>query len=458
MNSSIVEIMFQDEEKFYSWFDSQKKDYEWILRYERDALQVDGKIPDTTNSPDRKAGRPVTTAWSKAYKYSFYGTPTPRGKEGGSQRVASKPSRKVGCLAYIRAYKKLCEEGNFISFNNSQSGHRVNTFETWSRSRLSPAARDWLHKILATGMDWKLFKTLIRPHEAQMTRLRTLGLDIGEPVEVSDLMRISNQDFNNSRRAHLKQRAQLHANCWESLQKYSELIQKENGISILEKVPEDQIDDNEVFFFALCSSWQVEVFLEYKSIAFLDSTHNTYFSLEDGNRKAFLYTILVKNDVAGFGVPVAFMITNSETQRPLASWLSWLRHRLQLPTSIIFMIDCSATEMAAIESSFGDPQIRVCYWHMLRAMRFQVNQKVFLPTFAGEASVSVSRKGQNKKLRESVMQDFINLMNTNTREEFYHACNCYCNNYAEQKNWLYYIESKWMKHSEKWWRGNRAVS
>ncbi|RKF75654.1 hypothetical protein GcM3_083031, partial [Golovinomyces cichoracearum] len=29
-------------------------------------------------------------------------------------------------------------------------------------------------------MDWKMFKTLIRPHEAQMTRLRTLGLDIDE--------------------------------------------------------------------------------------------------------------------------------------------------------------------------------------------------------------------------------------------------------------------------------------
>ena len=87
-----------------------------------------------------------------------------------------------------------------------------------------------------------------------MTRLRKLGLDIGELVDVSDLMHILNQDLNKSRCTHMKQRAQLHTSCWESLQKYSELIRKEGGIATLEKVPEDQIDENEVFFFAFCSS------------------------------------------------------------------------------------------------------------------------------------------------------------------------------------------------------------
>lgn len=130
----------------------------------------------------------------------------------------------------------------------------------------------------------------------------------------------------------------------------------------------------------------MEVFLEYKSITFLDSTHSTCFFLEDGNRKAFLYTILIKHDAAGCGVPVAIMTTKSETQRPLASWFSWVRQKLHLPTSITFMIDCSATEMADIESAFGDAQIRVCNWHMLRAMRFQVKKKVSLPTPAEEGS------------------------------------------------------------------------
>lgn len=49
-------------------------------------------------------------------------------------------------------------------------------------------------------------------------------------------------------------------------------------------------------------------------------THNTYHALNYSNRKTFQYTIIIiKHDQAGFGVPVAFMVTSSETQEPLAS-------------------------------------------------------------------------------------------------------------------------------------------
>lgn len=230
----MLDMLFQDEEKFYTWLASQKENFEWSLRTHYDAPKIDGKPLDITFGQKRKAGRPSTIAWSKGYKCPFYNTPKPRHEDEILKRLVYRPSKKVGCKAYIKAIKILFDKRVFVSFNNFHSGHEVNTLKAWSRSRLSLAARDWLQKMVATGMDWKMFKTLIRPHESQMTGLRTLGVEIGEPVEVSDLIRISNQDFNNSRRKHTKQIAQLNTSRWESLQKYSELIRKEGGIATFE--------------------------------------------------------------------------------------------------------------------------------------------------------------------------------------------------------------------------------
>lgn len=78
----------------------------------------------------------------------------------------------------------------------------------------------------------------------------------------------------------------------------------------------------------------------------------------------------------GRGIPVALIITNSETQWLLIRWLNWFRANYLIPVSPKFMMDCSATEIAAIESSCGNPQIRLCYWHMLRSMRTQVISKI----------------------------------------------------------------------------------
>ena len=157
---------------------------------------------------------------------------------------------------------------------------------------------------------------------------------------------------------------------------------------------------------------------KYNSIVFLDSTHNTSFSLDNRERKAFLYSILVKHDDAGCGVPVAFMITNSEAQRPLARWLTLLKEKLLLPISPIIMIDCSATEMAAIGTAFENPQIRLCHWHMLRAMRNQANSKIRLPVSLSEGSGNRFSIEELKLIKNSAINDFVKLIPSTTLPEF----------------------------------------
>ena len=397
----------------------------------------------------------------KIFNCSFCGGPKIKPEpEHPEKRTVFKPTRKVGCKASIKAQKKFSGEKIFVNFNNVHTGHELNTLKTWTQSRLSPATRAWLQNVVATGIDWKTFKRMTRDESDKLELLGSVSLDAGTQLEVPEILRVSYQDFYNFRRKEINQTRQLHPNCWQSLIEYINLIISAGGIATLEDVPEDRLDGIKVFCFAFCSSWQIEVLQKYSSILFLDSTHNVCYSLEDRNRKAFLYTILVKHDAAGCGIPVAFMITDSETQRPLARWLTWLKKKSLIPIDPKIMIDCSATEMAAISSVFENPQIRLCHWHMLRAMRSQANKKIRMNTLTQVTMKAKIKIEHDKQIRNSAIQDFLGLMRTKTVLEFGDVWKDYYKKFLDlgQKEWLSYLDTTWLKHPEKWWYSNRGVS
>ncbi|KAI0999267.1 hypothetical protein K3495_g8929 [Podosphaera aphanis] len=147
-------------------------------------------------------------------------------------------------------------------------------------------------------MDWKTFKRMTRDDREKLELLGSEKLESDTRVEVPEILRINYQDFYNYRRKQMTNTRQLHPNCWQNLLEYTRLVTEAGGIAILDDVPEDKVDEYNVFYFAFCSSWQIEVILKYNSILFLDSTHNVCYSLEDRGRKAFLYSILVKHDAA----------------------------------------------------------------------------------------------------------------------------------------------------------------
>ena len=57
-----------------------------------------------------------------------------------------------------------------------------------------------------------------------------------------------------------------------------------------------------------------QLLAKYNRIACLDSTHNSCYSASGRAEKAFLYTVMLKNQETGKGAPAAFMITPSESQ------------------------------------------------------------------------------------------------------------------------------------------------
>ena len=190
---------------------------------------------------------------------------------------------------------------------------------------LSPTTRACLQNVVSIGMDWKTFKRMTRDDCEKLELLGSEKPESGTKVELPEILRINYQDFYNYRRKQLTNTRQLHPNCWQSLLEYTRLVTEAGGIAVLDDVPENKVDKYNFFYFAFCSSWQIEVILKYNSILFLDPTYNLCYSLEDRGRKAFLYSILVKHDAAGCGIPVAFMINYSETQRPVVRWLNWLK-------------------------------------------------------------------------------------------------------------------------------------
>ena len=144
--------------------------------------------------------------------------------------------------------------------------------------------------------------------------------------------------FYNFRRNYRKGLAHYDIDTWTSLEKHAVKIQQEGGLSFIEKIGRRSTNSNK-FIFAFCTSWQVDLLRRYSSVPCLDSTHNTCCTLES-SRAAFLHSIVIKHDGAGCGVPVAFMITSTETMEPLEEWLRWLNDTVPFVTTPTFIIDC----------------------------------------------------------------------------------------------------------------------
>ncbi len=405
----------------------------------------------------RRGGQPIYE-WTRRFRCPFWGSRKPYCRKENF-RLTYGTSQKVGCKATLTARKKLNEDEIIVDYDTHHQGHELYSFEDWWSQRLAPQVRKWLSKVVALGVNYDAFRNLSRPDALTLDVLDEEGTIGSEPCEVYELARITNQDFNNYRRRHLKNVSRFDPSCIESLKGYVKHIEKGGGIATLSETNGDQTRKASHFYFAFCNKWQKKILERYSSVLCLDSTHNTCYALDDTHRKAYLYTIVVKHDVAGKGVPVAFMITSSEAQGPLASWLLWLKQSVNLVESPIFMIDCSKKEMAAITSAFNEPEIRLCYWHMLRAIRMQATSKIQTTQGDGRKRTrSEDNAGITSELRKSAVSDLISLIKTPTHQEFDEVWRQYKLKYSAHQDWIVYLTNQWMGKSETWWHGNRKVS
>jgi hypothetical protein len=102
----------------------------------------------------------------------------------------------------------------------------------------------------------------------------------------------------------------------------------------------------------------------------MDSTHGICVddtqTANGRKKKCYLYTLVARCAATGKGAPLAWMITNSESQYPVQFRLKWLNEDHGFSPQR-FMIDNSDAEIFGIRLVYGDCQcIFLCHWHILK--------------------------------------------------------------------------------------------
>jgi hypothetical protein len=148
------------------------------------------------------------------------------------------------------------------------------------------------------------------------------------------------------------------------------------------------------FLISWISPWQKDV----SSIKRLFTTKilfsvNHYFYLDSCSKRPLIGVLIALTRPASLWmvkmihiflqllslVPVYFFVTDAEKTTVLAQWLDWVKQSAPSLSVKRIMIDCSATEIAAIKCTFGDDvQILLCHWHIKRSWKTHLKKEAYL--------------------------------------------------------------------------------
>ncbi|KAG2228684.1 hypothetical protein INT48_005377 [Thamnidium elegans] len=89
-----------------------------------------------------------------------------------------------------------------------------------------------------------------------------------------------------------------------------------------------------------------------------------------------LYTIVIRDNHPGRSFPCGYMITNDHSLGPIVQWLQFLKNKGVIVDPLLFTIDCSDSEMNAINNFFSGCSIQYCLFHVSQAWNRQLVLKV----------------------------------------------------------------------------------
>lgn len=107
----------------------------------------------------------------------------------------------------------------------------------------------------------------------------------------------------------------------------------------------------------------------------------------------------------------------------------------------IFMIECSRTDVAAIEVAFREPSIRFCYWHFFQPLGIQARNKICVASNINSA-----------------LNNFTSQHRTGTLDKFRDKFLKYELRYAVFPSWMKHLKSQWMRDTPKWLGGYRMMA
>ncbi|KAF7725273.1 hypothetical protein EC973_000283 [Apophysomyces ossiformis] len=316
----------------------------------------------------RKGGRPRKNEFYEVYMCHRSGSPRTTSANTSKQRKTE--PLPCDCKAAIYVTCELAHpEVVKIRYNWRHSGHQPGSLADLTSASITPEMREWIQTKVEENFTWAQFKHMLRLDRNVLQDILNEGTSF--PLSLC----IGYQVVYHAIRTSLKRKAHLSPMLDDSFQLWGSRITQQDGMFIYKRM--DRYASG-MFAFGFLSLWQLSVSVtvdktlinsittilnkqmlrKHGDIVCLDSTHNT---CTDGTQKnCQLYTLVALCRDTGKGAPLAWLITNSDSQYPLQIWLNWLKTSGQYTPNAV-MIDNPDTEIAAIRATFGSSCLPHCY-------------------------------------------------------------------------------------------------
>ncbi|KAI8362450.1 hypothetical protein B0O80DRAFT_100408 [Mortierella sp. GBAus27b] len=295
--------------RFREFWSAERVAHQWLPCSEKNSRDIVFGNKENLHQPlvvQRKksgysrAGRPRQYDWT--FKYAC------RRSRKEKTLAINRDSVGTGCPANIR-FRKLAGEDKVEVTYNWRHNHDTSME---SRSLLPSGINElnWVKEKVSRGLDWKGVKSLLRPSEENLQSLEREEKLLLPSVLIT---------YDNVRGAMYRKRttnSQKASNIVTSVERWIKQIQDNGGKGLFQT---NISGDPKSFLVAWCTGFQLRVMEQNRLIACMDSTHKVVRALQPDEKKkktfpsAYLYTIVVKDRNVQSGIPVAFMICNSES-------------------------------------------------------------------------------------------------------------------------------------------------
>ena len=275
------------------------------------------------------------------------------------RRPIQKKSKNIGCKAQLMVYCYEDDEDNVeFAYVNEHNGHVPGSIGDVQYLRKSKELNERILEELHKGYNVRDVKRFLQREYQHVAKGSRFG-------------HINTVDVYNILCKYREELCCLDKDDFTSVKKQLEVfrnLQYHVWIDVTDGENSSERLTSKDFAFGFVAPWQLAYFEKAQFVS-LDATHDVS-KYKDG----VLYTMVVRDPIAGRGVPITYLLTNDLSSKPLLGWFRSLATIGLNPQR--FTIDNSLPEDNAIVQVWPGCSIQHCIWHVMRAWMQNVQAKV----------------------------------------------------------------------------------
>lgn len=186
-------------------------------------------------------------------------------------------------------------------------------------------------------------------------------------------------------------------------------------------------------------------------IVCIDGTHGTT------SHKTNLFTLLVRDNDGGQGVPIAHLISEKKAKNTLVYWLEAIKEQNKEWQSHTFLTDCDYAQQSAINVVYPEATILLCQWHVKNAWQKNKNKingdsKYFKPQEKNENGGNVFKWSERQVTQKAALNELGGIMRIRDVSQARSKLDEYLTQWLEfnETKWVEYIRKEYQNNCEKW--------